>query len=168
MKRTQLFFASMTLLLFAAQSRAQDAAARHPQGPPATAAAGHASHQTGDAAQLRKEIEDANRKLIETFKRGDYLGIARLYTDDATIQYPGGKVRGREAIDKYWTSITGGKDWKLEVIEVGGDRETPYQLGRSAFTAVVDGKETTNVVDFVVIWKRQKDGQYKIYLDFYH
>lgn len=161
MKRTQLFFACAALLFCAAQSRAQDAAGQHPQGAPA-------AHAPADPAQLRREIEEENRQMIETFKRGDYLGIARFYTDDATIQFPGGKVSGRQAIDKYWTSIKGGKDWKLEVHEVGGDRETAYQLGRSSFTSVADGKESTNVVDFVVIWKRQKDGRYKIHLDFYH
>lgn len=168
MRRTQMLFACAAVLFCAAQSRAQGAAGSHPQTPPAAASAGHAPHETADPALLRKEIEEANRQLVETFKRGDYLGIARFYTDDALIQYPGGKIRGREAIDKYWTSVKGGKDWKLEVIEVGGGRETAYQIGRSSFTSVVDGKESTNVVDFVVIWKRQKDGGYKIHLDFYH
>jgi uncharacterized protein (TIGR02246 family) len=122
-----------------------------------------------DMSALRPVIEEHNRKMMEAFKRGDYLGVARFYADDATIfSYRGQKVRGREAIDKYWTSISGAKDWKLEVIELGGDRETVYQIGRSTLTAERNGKESTYACDFVVIWKRQPDGTYKIHVDIYN
>ncbi len=122
-----------------------------------------------DMARLRPVIEEHNRKMVEAFKRGDYLGVARFYADDATILfYRGRKVQGREAIDKYWTSIRGAKDWKLEFIELGGDRETIYQIGRSTLTSERDGKESTYACDFVVIWKRQPDGSYKIHVDIYN
>jgi uncharacterized protein (TIGR02246 family) len=122
-----------------------------------------------DMASLRPVIEEHNRKMVEAFKRGDFLAVARFYADDATIfSYRGEKVRGREAIDKYWTSIKGAKDWKLEVIELGGDSETVYQIGRSTLTTERDGKQSTYACDFVVIWKRQKDGAYLIHVDIYN
>jgi ketosteroid isomerase-like protein len=122
-----------------------------------------------DMASLRPVIEEHNRKMVEAFKRGDHLAVSSFYADDATIfSYRGEKVRGRAAIDKYWTSIKGGKDWKLEVIELGGDRETVYQIGRSTLTTEREGKQSTYACDFVVIWKRQPDGTYKIHVDIYN
>ena len=122
-----------------------------------------------DMSSIRPLIEEHNRRMVEAFKRGDNLAVSRFYADDATIFYHRGKkIHGREALDKYWTSIKGGKDWKLEVIELGGDAETVYQIGRSTLTTEREGKQSTYACDFVVIWKRQKDGTYKIHLDIYN
>lgn len=123
-----------------------------------------------DMNSIRPVIEELNRKMVEAFKLGDLLAVSRFYADDATIfSYRGKKIQGREAIDKYWTSIKDGKDWKLEVLELGGDAETVYQIGRSILTtAAKDGKENTYACDFIVLWKKQKDGTYKIHVDIYN
>ncbi len=122
-----------------------------------------------DDAALRREIVEANRRMVEAMKRGDLAGVARFYADDATILFHRGqKIRGRQAVDNYWTSIKGAKDWKLDVIEVGGSRDEAYQIGKSSFTSEVNGKESTYTCDFLVIWKRQKDGALKIYVDIYN
>lgn len=118
---------------------------------------------------VREQIVATNRQMVETFKRGDLRGVARFYADDATIfSYRGQKIQGREALDRYWTGIKGAKDWKLEVIELGGDKETVYQIGKSSLTTDNGGAEKTYVCDFVVIWKRQSDGAYKIHVDIYN
>ena len=128
-----------------------------------------ATGDESDVADIRPLIEEHNRKMVEAFKRGDLMAVSRFYADDATIfSYRGEKVRGREAIDKYWTSIKGGKDWKLEVIEIGGDKETVYQIGRSTLTTEREGRQSIYACDFVVIWKRQKDGAYRIHVDIYN
>ncbi|MBD0370490.1 MAG: DUF4440 domain-containing protein [Pyrinomonadaceae bacterium] len=122
-----------------------------------------------DMASIRPVIEEHNRRMTDAFKRGDFLAVARFYSDDATIFFSRGKkIQGREAIDKYWTGITGAKDWKLEVIELGGDRETVYQIGRSTLTSEREGKQSVYACDFVVIWKRQPDGSYRIHVDIYN
>jgi uncharacterized protein (TIGR02246 family) len=125
--------------------------------------------ETQTSAQLREKIVALNRQMMETFKRGDLLGVSRFYADDATIfSHRGQKTQGREAIDKYWLGIKGGKDWKLEVIEVGGEGDAIYQIGTSSLTTERDGKESNYTCDFVVIWKRQPDGSYKIHVDIYN
>lgn len=122
-----------------------------------------------EKAAISREIIEANRRMVETMKRGDLLGVARFYADDATILFHRGrKIQGRQAIDAYWTSIKGAKDWKLDVIEVGGSWDGVYQIGKSSFTSEVDGKESNYTCDFLIIWKRQKDGAYKIYVDSYN
>jgi transcriptional regulator GlxA family with amidase domain len=118
---------------------------------------------------LRAIVEECNRKSIEDFKKGDMLAVARGYTDDATIYFPRGKkVHGREAIDRLWKSIQGPKDWKLETYEVGGTSEAIYEVGKSSLIYQVDGKEVSYVCDYVVIWKRQKDGTYRTHTDIYN
>jgi ketosteroid isomerase-like protein len=152
---------SLTFTTHAHEGTAASAAVRRPPLPVAAT--------EGEMAQLRREIEDANRRMVETFKRGDLAGVAAFYEDEAVIFFARDKsVRGRKAIDAYWMGLKGGKDWKLEVYEVGGDRETIYEVGRSTFTSEVDGKETVYACDILVIWKRQKDGRYKIHVDFFN
>ena len=122
-----------------------------------------------DKAAIRREIVETNKKMVETLKRGDMLGVSRFYADDAMMVFHRGqKLQGRKAIDDYWTSIKGAKDWKLDVIEVGGSRDEVYQIGKSSFTSESNGKENTYTCDFVVIWKRQADGAYKIKVDIYN
>src|SRR5437762_1683172 len=48
----------------------------------------------------KAEIEAANAKWIDLFNRGDFAGIASLYTDDAAAFPPGSPmVKGRAAIE---------------------------------------------------------------------
>jgi uncharacterized protein (TIGR02246 family) len=47
-----------------------------------------------------------NTKWIEFFNKGDFAGIASLYTEDATAFPPGsGIVKGRAAIEEMWKSM---------------------------------------------------------------
>jgi ketosteroid isomerase-like protein/tetratricopeptide (TPR) repeat protein len=127
------------------------------------------SPEAADVAWMRKVVDECNRQSIEAFKKGDMLAVARGYTDDATIYHPRDRrVRGRQAIDRMWQSVKGAKDWKLETFEVGGTKEAIFELGRSTLTTVVDGKESVYACDYVVIWKRQKDGTYRTYTDIYN
>jgi uncharacterized protein (TIGR02246 family) len=58
------------------------------------------------ALAQRAEIEAANAKWIDLFNKGDFAGIASLYTEDATAFPPGAAmVRGREAIGAMWRGL---------------------------------------------------------------
>ena len=127
------------------------------------------SESEAEKAEISREIAENNRRMVEAMKRRDLAGVARFYADDATILFHRGqKIRGRQAVDNYWTSIKGAKDWKLDVVEVGGSRDEAYQIGKSSFTSEVDGKESNYTCDFLAVWKRQKDGALKIYVDIYN
>lgn len=118
---------------------------------------------------LRREIDSLNRAMEQAFATRDMLAVARFYADDAKLMGPrGNDVTGREAIDRYWAGIRNAKSWKLEVLEVGGDRNTAYQVGRSTLVTGGSGGDRVSTSRFVVIWKRQPDGQFKMTLDFYH
>jgi uncharacterized protein (TIGR02246 family) len=56
----------------------------------------------------KAEIEAVNAKWLEFFNKGDFVGIASLYTEDATALPPGSSmVSGREAIGAMWKNIAG-------------------------------------------------------------
>jgi uncharacterized protein (TIGR02246 family) len=132
-------------------------------------AVGQMPQAQGAREGLRREIEELNRRMVETLKKGDLMGVSAFYADDATIYHARDKrIHGRKAIDAYWSGLKGGKDWVLEVREVGGASDAVYQLGRSTFTSEVDGKQSVYACDILVIWKRQKDGRLKIHADFFN
>ena len=129
--------------------------------------------ETPDIIVPEQAMEQIVRRvLVWSFKPRSKPTI--IYADDATIYFPsysrkkGGSIRGREAIDKYWLDMGKPKAWKLEITEVGGTRDAIWEIGKSTLTAEYDGKDSTYVGDFIVIWKRQKDGSYRIYTDIYN
>jgi ketosteroid isomerase-like protein len=135
------------------------------------AAAPVAQSQVLEDRAIRRELAAINEAMAATFNRGDYLGAARFYSDDAQIIGPGGMhVIGRAAVDRYWTSIPAGSQWRLAVLDAGGGRNSPWQLGRSTLVMPSrnnDGTTQTSIVDFLAIWKRQLDGSLKLYIDMY-
>jgi uncharacterized protein (TIGR02246 family) len=124
-----------------------------------------ASAQTRD---LRAEIQAVNDSMVAAFNTGNMLAVARFYTDDARVDGERGEVvQGRAAIDKYWTGIRNAKSWKLEVIEVGGHRDNPYQIGRSTLVQSGPQGERKSVVEFLGIWRRDTKGGLRLAVDYY-
>ena len=71
----------------------------------------------GPASAQKAEIEAANAKYTEFYNKGDFAGMASLYTDDA-MALPNGSaiVQGRAAIEAMW------KDSRFGIDVVGGGR----------------------------------------------
>ena len=121
----------------------------------------------GDAA-LRAEIQAVNDSMMAAFNNGDLLAVARFYTDDARVDGERGTVViGREAVDKYWTGIRNAKSWKLEVIEVGGHRDHPWQSGRSTLVQSGPQGDRVSVVEFLAVWRRDAGGGLRLAVDYY-
>ncbi len=117
---------------------------------------------------LRAEIQAVNDSMVAAFNSGDMLAVARFYTDDARIDGERGElVQGRAAVDKYWTGIRNAKSWKLDVIDVGGHPDNPYQIGRSTLVTTGPNGDRTSVVEFLVIWRRDPAGGLRIAVDYY-
>jgi uncharacterized protein (TIGR02246 family) len=54
----------------------------------------------------KAEIETVNAKWMEFFNKGDFVGVASLYTEDATAFPPGfAMVKGRTAIVTMWKNM---------------------------------------------------------------
>ena len=104
----------------------------------------------------KAEIEAVNAKWIDFFNKGDFAGVASLYTEDATAFPPGsGMVKGRAAIEALWKSMAEQvSDPKLTTLDV-------KPLGPSAareigtFSLKTKGpmqKEVTG--KYLVVWEK--------------
>ena len=127
------------------------------------------SAQTNNAgrSKIKADIEKLNIEMERVFNANDMAATAAFYSDDAEISGSNYVVTGRKNLDNYWLSLKDrGRGWKLTVIEIGGTDDYVYQLGNSDLTYISNGKETKSVTNFVLIWKKQKDGSYKIFRDY--
>jgi uncharacterized protein (TIGR02246 family) len=108
------------------------------------------------AAAQKVAIEAANAKWMEFFDKGDFDGVASLYTTDATAFPPGsGMVKGRAAI---------GMMWKNMAEQVGDPKVTTLdvkRLGPSAareigtFSLKTKGPNPKEVTGkYVVVWEK--------------
>ncbi|WGS18805.1 MULTISPECIES: DUF4440 domain-containing protein [unclassified Bradyrhizobium] len=104
----------------------------------------------------KAEIEAANAKWIEFFNKGDFAGIASLYTVDATAFPPGSAmVHGNTAIGAMWKGTANEiGDPRLETLDV-------KPLGPSAareigtFSLKTKGPNPKDVTGkYVVIWEK--------------
>ena len=102
------------------------------------------------------EIEAVNAKWVDFFNKGDFGGLASLYTEDATAFPPGsGMVQGRAAIGAMWKSMAEQvSDPKLSTLDV-------KPLGPSAareigtFSLKTKGPAPQQVVGkYVVVWEK--------------
>jgi len=111
---------------------------------------------TVPAFAQRAEIEAVNAKWMELFNKGDFDGIASLYTEDAVAFPPGSSmVKGRTAIGAMWKSMAEQvSDPKLTTLEV-------KPLGPSAaseigtFSLKTKGPTPQEVSGkYVVVWEK--------------
>jgi len=108
------------------------------------------------AAAQKTEIEAVNAKWTEFFNKGDFAGIASLYTDDAAAFPPGSAmVKGNAAIGAMWKSIAEQvSDPKVTTLDV-------KPLGPSAareigtFSLKTKGPTPQEVTGkYVVVWEK--------------
>jgi uncharacterized protein (TIGR02246 family) len=110
----------------------------------------------GPGFAQKAEIEAVNAKWTEYFNKGDFAGVASLYTENATAFPPGAAmVRGRAAIAEMWKGMAEKvSDLKITTLEV-------KPLGSSAAmeigTVSLKTKEPTPqevTGKFVVVWEK--------------
>ena len=108
------------------------------------------------AVAQKANIDAVNAKWVELFGKGDFEGIARLYTVDATAFPPGsGIVKGRAAIGAMWKSMAEQvSDPKVTTLDV-------KRLGPSAareigtFSLKTKGSTPQEVTGkYVVVWQK--------------
>ena len=108
------------------------------------------------ASAQKAEIEAVNAKWTEFFNKGDFAGVASLYTTDATAFPPGSAmVRGEAAIGAMWKSMAEQVgDPKLATLDV-------KPLGPSAareigtFSLKTKGQTPQEVTGkYVVVWEK--------------
>ena len=108
------------------------------------------------AAAQQAEIVAANGKWMTYFNKGDFDGVASLYTADATALPPNSPmVKGRAAIGAMWKGmgeqITNPKVTTLDVKRLGP--AAAREIG--TFSLTTKGSPPKEVTGkYVVIWQR--------------
>jgi uncharacterized protein (TIGR02246 family) len=108
------------------------------------------------ALAQKAEIEAVNARWVAFFNKGDFAGIASLYTEDATAFPPGSAmVKGRAAIGAMWKGlaeqVTDPTITTLEVKRLG--RFAAREIGTfSLKTKAATPKEITG--KYVVVWEK--------------
>jgi uncharacterized protein (TIGR02246 family) len=111
------------------------------------------------ASAQRAEIEAVNAKWIEFFNKGDFAGVASLYTADATAFPPGSAmVKGASAIGAMWKStaenISDPKFTTLDVKSLGPS--AAREIG--TFSLRTKGSPPQDVTGkYVVVWEKVGD-----------
>jgi uncharacterized protein (TIGR02246 family) len=75
---------------------------------------------TAPAFAQKAALEAVNARWTELFNKGDFAGVASLYTEDATAFPPGSSmVKGRAAIEAMWKGMADQVgDPKLTILDV--------------------------------------------------
>ncbi len=121
---------------------------------------------------LQQAVQDTNREWTEAVKRGDPASVAALYTEDATLLAPNAEpIRGRQGIEAFFKAgmQMGIREATLETVDVEYLGAIAYEVG--AYTMKIEpegGEATTDKGKYVVVWKRQGDGPWRLAVDIWN
>lgn len=121
------------------------------------------------AGAQKAQIEAINAKWMDLFNKGDFQGIAELYSADAIAFPPGSAiVRGKAAIGAMWKGMAeqvgNPKVTTLEVKRLGP--ATAREVG--TFSLTTKGPSPKEISGkYLVVWERVR-GQWKLAADIWN
>lgn len=121
--------------------------------------------QNGDASILLKMETDFQKATAEK----GWDGYVTYLAEDA-VELPNGEsaVKGREAIRKSFGNWTPGMslNWKSTGSDMAASGDLGYTYGEYTFKSKdKDGHPVVRYGKYVTIWKKQKDGSWKVAVD---
>jgi uncharacterized protein (TIGR02246 family) len=135
---------------------------------------GQAEHQQ-EIQQARAADEAAIRAAAAAWSQAatakDLDKAVSFYADDA-VQFPNKApaTRGKENIRKNWAPLLAlpgpGLSWQTSSVEVAHSGDIAYETGAYNFvTTDKKGKTNDEKGKYVVVWKKQTDGSWKVVVD---
>jgi len=128
--------------------------------------------QTFNVQEVKKSIEAENAKYSQAIREGNVAGAVAAYTDDATALPPDGQmIKGKQAIEELYKRFLqiGMKEVTLTTLEVGGSDDVAYEIGKTKVRIQPEGQPAmTDSTKYLVIWKRQADGKWKVCVDIWN
>jgi uncharacterized protein (TIGR02246 family) len=124
------------------------------------------------ADAVRAHIEQAALRFSDAFNRGDAPALAAMYDTGAVVLAPNAPpMRGRQNIEALWAGARqqGFKTLTLvpSSVEVIGNHA--IELGSYTMVIQPPGQgEMTDRGKYMVLWKRQADGSWKLYRDMFN
>ncbi len=108
--------------------------------------------------QAQQQLLQLNAEMATSFQHTDLLKVSEFFDDDATIYMNGNKVTGRKALSDFWNKITARKKMEINVDEMNGTGKFIYETG----TLTMNTENNTVTKNFVMVWKRLPNFDYKI------
>jgi uncharacterized protein (TIGR02246 family) len=137
-----------------------------------------AAHQSSTSATpraadgVRAQIEQAAVRFTEAFNRGDAPALAAMYDTGGVVLAPNAPpMHGRQNIEAFWAGARqqGFKTLALVVDSVEPIGAHAVELGRYTLVIQPPGQgEMTDRGKYMVLWKRQRDGSWKLYRDVFN
>jgi ketosteroid isomerase-like protein len=128
--------------------------------------------QPAKSDPARAAIEKQDTAFSAAFGRGDIAAVAGAYAEDAIAFPPDGEMaRGRAAIEALWKGLrdAGGKEITLTTLDVHSSGSLAAETGTATLKIQPpSGAAMLQRVKYVVVWKRQPDGTWKIYRDIWN
>ena len=128
--------------------------------------------QPAKADPARAAIEKQNAAFSAAFARGDAAALAAAYTDDAIVLPPDAEmVRGKAGIEALWKGLisAGAKSLALTTVDVQSSGALAVETGTGILKIQPSGAaEQTQSAKYVVVWKRQADGSWKLHRDMWN
>jgi len=116
-------------------------------------------------------IHEMNRRFMDAYARGDAVGVAALYTDDAMLLAPGAPlVRGPAAVEQVLQGMMGAGVERIELRteELSVEADTAYEVGTAALHIRPPGQDAIqDPGKYVVVWKRDGD-DWKLHVDIFN
>jgi ketosteroid isomerase-like protein len=121
-----------------------------------------------DIGEVRKAVEEGNRKFGAAVERKNYPELASLYTNDAKLLAPDAPiVTGRKAIENFWrdaVSALGLVSATLKTLDLEVSEDTAYEVGQGDLK-LSSGQAT---VKYMVVWRRGDDGTWRLHRDIWN
>lgn len=116
-------------------------------------------------------IRAASQEWSNAASSRDLEKAVSFYADDATYNPPGAPLAaGKDAIRKVWAGVVaipgGNLSWVTSKVEVARSGDLAYDTGAYTLTKNnAGGKPVTTKGKYVVVWKKQADGKWKVIQD---
>ena len=114
-------------------------------------------------------ISTANRQLEAALANGDAASMAALYTDNGMLMPPDTPpTSGAEGIQAYWQAVIdmGVKSMALSTAELEDMGDTAVDTGTATLVIQTEDGQTVEAEGkFIVVWKQQSDGSWKLHND---
>ena len=121
--------------------------------------------QSSDTEQLKHKVMETDKAMSDMAVQEGFLKAIHFYADDNIVKLNDGEypIVGKKHYEEYYGDRTGPKSitWEPLYADVAESGELGYTWGNWKFA----GKDTTIYGNYFTVWKKQKDGSWKVALD---
>lgn len=123
-----------------------------------------------EESDVRRAIDKGNAQWSEGWAKGDAAMVAAIFADDGVQLGGNGKIfKGPQQISEHqkaaMQSVDPGVKVTVTTVTVWLDGDTAYETGKYKYEYKAKGKSAIDEGRYVTIWKRQKDGSWKLAMD---